>query len=477
MKAVCILIMYFIFSFVCFSQDLIFPKDMDFGDVPVGNSSMPNIKMLPFTIINNSSHDYLIEHMYIRYNYDLEIAYSGNNISFIPGYIYRYVNGPLEIKSNTSFNLNCDYSSKFFDEISKQGNKLSITVFIYFRKVTDKYLSEDSVTIFARSVESKGTEAFGFKYSFYFCPSGSKYLSDNYFVALVNNTGKDLNVDSVHVEVDGKNLTVSGLFDDNENPVSEVYANSFVRYKFAFDFVKFEKSVGKVKFYTSEINGNNKHYISEDSVTVHYIPYDEKGRIVMDKRLIGTYPGNINKATLSVLTCTSQDLILDSIYFLQENLTDEFWISSGYSFPLNINQNEVKYFELNIKGDMEGSRPAQVCADFRNVSGEIYTKCVDFLIQVIPPSDVFEPFEEKYIVYLFPNPADSKINIVLRETSGCLIKNFEIFDLFGRKVYGSDLILKTEFDISTAELSSGSYVGLTRLNDGRCFHSKIIISR
>ncbi len=468
-------LIFVIISSLCFASDIEFQQDLDFGDVPVGNGSMPNIKMLPFTITNNSSDDYLIEHMLVRNNYPDSIP---NVIQFIPGYIYKYVNGPLIIKPNTSVILNVAYNSHIVDEISKSGSKLSKTVSIFYRKVNETIYTEDSVKMFARSIKSNGIETFGFKYDFYFCPSGSKYLSDNYFVTLINNTGKKVKIDSVQVSIDGDNLSEIGLIDENGNPINIVEQNSFARYVFTFDFVKFEKSVGKVKYFVTEIDSPNKQYISEDSTIVNYIPADEEGRIVLSNRMIISYPGEIKKTILKVLTCSMQDFIVDSIYFKQNQKYDEFSMTpNGDSFPIYLNQDEIKNIQIEIKAGKAGTRESQICADFRNAEGEIISKCIELIIHVMNPTDVHQTFENLNLIKIFPNPADEKIKIVLDYNLGMLISGIDIYDIMGKPMYCSFSISGTASEINTSNFSIGPYICIIKLSNGKIIHSKILISR
>ncbi|HRP01105.1 MAG TPA: hypothetical protein PLE30_00485 [Candidatus Kapabacteria bacterium] len=475
MKNICGILLILTTNLFCYADDISFPKSFDFGDVPVGNSSMPYIKMLNLQFINNSNEDYVIEHMIARNNYPNSIA---NNISLVTGYAYKYVNGPLPITANKSFNFSLAYDSYYVDSTSKSGKKLSKTLIIFYRKANEKTVIEDSILLYARSVESVGLEAFGFKYDFYFCPAGSKYLSDEYAVTLINNTSSKVRIDSVNVDIDGENLTEIGLLDDNGNSTDIVEQNSFIRYYFKFDFKKFERSLAKVKFFATTLDGKNTNFTAEDSTIVHYRPLDEEGRVVLFDRMFIMYPQDVSKRRLQVMTCAMQDYIIDSVYFKQEQNFEELSLDTSiYKFPINLSKDEINNFEILFKAASEGAREAQICVDFRKFNGETLTRCVDVSINILKNTDIRQDIEVRNPIKIFPNPANEKISFLLDNDNFNLIDNIDIYNYIGEKVYDSGSISSSLFDINTTNFNIGNYFVLIKLNDGKLIKSSIVISR
>jgi hypothetical protein len=480
MKKFCFGLYVTLISSVCLSNDIDFQKDLDFGDVPVGNSRISNIRMLPLKITNNSNDNYIIEQMIVQNNYADSILYRGNVMEFLPGYIVKYLNGPVVIKPNSSFLLNVIYHSVYVDDVSKSGVKLSKTVVFYYRHENEQYLSEDTVTMFARSVESTKVEASGQKYNFYVCPSGLGTVKYNfYYVNFINNTSNTLRIDSTLIEIKGQNFKATGLFNSDGLPDSIVKPNDFVRFKFSFELKNFENSVAKVKYFATEINGSGKQFTAEDSAIAQYMPLVETGRIVLYNRTLNIYPGNKNQQTLYVLSCTLDDLFLDSIYIKPNNMSKEFYIptDNNDTFPISLNKTEIKTFAFEYTSTKIGTREAQVCGDFRSQDGTIYTRCIEVLITVIDPSDVNQPSDNKNTLRVYPNPADNYLKIYVDENSGVSVKSIEIYDIYGRQVYKSGLVFDNGFIINTSGLSCGSYIGLFKLSDGSIQQTKIMIVR
>jgi hypothetical protein len=334
--------------------------------------------------------------------------------------------------------------------------------------------------MYARSVESTGIKAYGFKYNFYICPQGINTIKSSFYeVTLLNNTSNSIRIDSTLIEIKGQNLKVNGLFNSDGKPSNIVNPSDYARYKFYFELKYFENSVAKVKFFATEISEASKQWTSEDSTMVQYFPYEETGRIVLYNRTLNIYPGNKNQQTLYVLSCTLDDLFLDSIYIKPNNMSKEFHIptDNNETFPISLNKTEIKTFAFEYTSTKIGTREAQVCGDFRSQDGTLYTRCIDVLINVIDPSDVNQSSDNKNTLRVYPNPADNYLKIYVDENSGVSVKSIEIYDIYGRQVFNSGSVYDNPFIINTSGLSCGSYIGLFKLSDGTIQQTKIMIVR
>lgn len=382
------LFFYFIIAniLVISAQDIKF-TNLDFGDVPIGNDSMPNVKMLPFIISNKSQNNVFIEHMIVRDNYPYSIADKGNTIGFIPGYIIKYFNGPLEIKVNAEIQMNTAYTSSFLDSISQSGRKLSKSIYIYYRFENETNFREDSVIFYARSIPSSGIEAYGFKYVFYGCEMGSKFISNDYFVTIINNSESDLKVDSIHISIDGKNLSKNILVNKLGQISNNLPVNGFLRYKFNYNFVDFERSVGRVNFFASDVDGNV--FSSLDSTVIQYLLHNEEGKISISNRMITYYQGEKVNISLRILSCNDRDYFIDSVYFSDDNFLESYSILPPFNlYPFQVLSDSIYRLTVELNSKNTGVRERNLCVLFRNSDGEIYERCLDLIITVITPSSI-----------------------------------------------------------------------------------------
>lgn len=78
-----------------------------------------------------------------------------------------------------------------------------------------------------------------------------------------------------------------------------------------------------------------------------------------------------------------------------------------------------------------------------------------------------------YMVTVYPNPANDKLNIQLQNGSGV----FELYDITGRKHQTVILSgVKNLYTISTAQLSQGIYIYKFTDKEGRMVRGKIVVA-
>lgn len=473
--AILIFCLIFCNVYLLLSKDLLF-HDIDFGDVPVGNDSIPNIKMLSFIITNISDKRVLIEHMVESDHYPHEIAIKGNKIGFSPGPILRYFNGPLEIGVNSEVRMNAYYQSNFLDDISLSGSKLGKTVYIYYRFEDEEFYFEDSVKFYARSVPSNGIESFGFKYSFYACENDSKFISDDFSVTVLNTSEYDLKIDSVQVSIEGKNIKENNLTDKYGNISNLLPINGLLRYKFDYNFMNFEKSVGRVKFFSSDVAGLGKTFTTIDSTIVHLDVSQSDGKLYLVNRRITLYQGEKVIIPLRLLSCNNQDYFVDTIYISEDGLPESYRIlPPNDKFPIRINSDSIYYVDIEIDSDISFVREKKLCAIFRNSNGDLYERCLDILIAVLSPSGVNENeiIDKPFLIY--PRPASDVIRIKSLSERIQQIDLVQLYDLFGNIVFRGNSEF-TELSIPVNNLSNGMYF-LQIIAQGQAYNFKIPINR
>jgi hypothetical protein len=476
MKGVFLLFYIFICNItVIFAQDIHF-SELDFGEVPIGNDSIPNIKMLPFIITNNTQKKVLIEHMIVRDNYPYQVALDGNKIAFVPGHIVKYFNGPLEIKANSEIQMNTFYQSSFLDSISLSGNKLSTSIYIYYRFENESNFREDSVKFYARSVPGNGIDAFGFKYIFYGCETGSKFISNDYSVTVINNSEYDLKVDSMHISIDGNNLSKSNLIDNRGQISNNLPVNGLLRYKFNYNFIDFERSVGRVRFFASDINGQEKVFNSLDSTVIQYLLHDEDGKISISNRIITYYQGEKVNISLRILTCNDENYFIDSIYFYDELIPESYNILPPFNiFPFQVFSDSIYQVTVELNSNNTGVREKKLCVLFRNSNGETYERCLDLIITVITPSSIKETEKINTHFLIYPQPANDVLNIKSNSELTNKIDLIKLYDLYGNLIYQSSYIFG-ELSIPITNLNNGMYF-LQIQSSGNIFNYKVPVGR
>ncbi|MBX3043723.1 MAG: T9SS type A sorting domain-containing protein [Candidatus Kapabacteria bacterium] len=471
--------------FILFSLTIISSKifstqieytEIDFGDVPIGNKSMPNIKMLPFSILNKSDNLLIIEHMSVVNNYDRKIVDSGNIIRFIPGYIFRYMNGPLEIKPNSSYTMNVSYNSVYVDPISQSGEKLSKSVYIFYRYENETEYNIDSVSFYARSVEGSEIEAFGHKYDFYLCESGSKFISNHFFVGVINKSNSDLKIDSIDVNILGDNLIPDKLIDGDGFETDLLLRDSYLWYQFKYEYKNFENSIGKVRFYASDKNNNELNLIAEDSTVIKYHSVADEGKLSMSNRSIVFYQGESQKVRMSLLTCKNENMVLDTLYLVDNEKDEIYTIFEPFdSFPIFLNTDSNYNAFIEFKSVKPGTRQKQVCAVFSNSNNDKFFRCIDINITVLTLSSIVESEKVSSKFLIYPQPANDVLNIKSNSEFINKIDLIKIYDLYGNLVFQKTIVFG-DVSIPISNISSGIYF-LQIHSSGNIFNYKIPVSR
>lgn len=472
------ILFFLLINIISLNAEGLFFSELDFGDVPVGINNQPYIRTLPYTIVNNTDDVYYLEHMLLNKNYPDSISDKGNTIGFKPGHIFQFVNGPVRIDPRDSFSIPVAYTSSFVDDISKNGGKLSKSVNFYYRLDGSDWYFEDSVKIYARSIQNRGVESWGAYRNIRSCYAGIGNSESFESITILNGLDSNLKLDSVAITIVGNNLKpigMSKIFSKEITSDSIIYSNDFSRYFFNFKLNSFETSKAIATFYLSILENPEKKYVIKDSVIFNVVENQQEGFISLVNRSFAEYVGKSISTTFFVSECMDTSLLLDSVFVKPDYLYEEFNFSYPSELPILMDNLGVKRIGTEFIAKNPGNRYGKICAQFRKSDGEIIIRCLDITISVITPSSIKESERINSPFLIYPQPANDVLNIKSNSELLNKIDLIKLYDIYGSIVYQSTSTVG-DFSIPVSSISSGMYF-LQIQASGNIYNYKIPVSR
>lgn len=470
---------------------LSFPKEVDFGEVPAGNKSTPNNKMLSFEVVNNTLNIYTINDMKVKYIIPDSIMSpngvngSGNVIGFIPGHIVRYHN-ELKLYPGDKAFFPVAFMTSFVDDISKNGGFLEVLCLIFYKDMNSDTEIIDTVRFRAKAIENSEVLTSGYYFNgVAYCPSeetkGVTFTRSS--VNLINNTDTSIIIDSVSTKIEGDNISILGWYDSTHSQLINpdtviVLPGKSIRYGIKIGMNKFEESKFIITYYLRN-SINNYSFTKTDSTVFVFRSSPQNGKISSIRKefvanKIGDNPIN---SEIYILTCNNINLTLTDIFFDGEILPEEFSIPFLSNLPMFMNSDKMYSFNMSWSPKQTGDRRGKIFAKFIDENENVYYDGYHIRTYVGTTNSAIYDFEIDNPPFIcYPNPVINNLSIKYN-AKGININNYNItlYDVYGNTVFKS--IIDSEYsNYDLSGLTSGIYL-MRITGDRNVFSQKIIISK
>lgn len=473
-------IIFFIFTLNALSDDLIYPKFIDGGNIPVvsdtNNKLLEVFKYCNFSITNISDEPvYIISSAY-KLLYDKSISKhssGGNNIA-------AFGAGRYLLNKNETTSGNVLFHLCYIDSVSSSGNYLKAMGTIYYKKFSAMDIDSILINIQFRAIDSNKAVLIGqknsvvaiyYKYSF----GAINKMTTNTLGKLYNFSNDSFIVDSCKTEVIGNNpvqpfyqnsYADSIAFPYELAPNSSIYIRDSIKYLFPektripFTIFGHYKQSGKTEIlkdtsydFTQLYSGLNVDYYSN---LIGYINKGTHDSAIFSRITVWNYTDTVWNLTKFSYKADQPELITAN----PDSLPQMILCPDSMGRPRTLYYNGHGDYYVRDTGRYRVFIELEFTDTFGNIKKHNILQIIYGFQQKTDVPDKPD-FNSNFLVY--PNPASGKIFINSNFSENNPVQ-VEIYNLLGIKLYENKLSgsNQNQFQIDISGWEPGVYYAVMK---------------